>query len=470
MKYTKVDATIIGKLQQLLGSEHVITDPVALEDYAHDETPIYHALPEVAVKPGSTQDVSRIMQLATEYIIPVTPRSGGTSLSAGAVPVHGGIVLSLERMNAIKEIDTNNLMAIVEPGIITEQLGIELAKYDLFFPPDPVSLDSCMIGGNIAECAGGPRAMKYGVTKHYVLGLEVVLPNGKIIRIGGKILKNVTGYNLIDLIIGSEGTLAIVTEATLKLLPLPKVIIDLLVPFTCTEDAVGFTADVLKSDCVPAAIEFMEGEVYRLVAQYLKRELPFAQADAHIIVELDGNNKNQLKTQYDQIGDLALKHGALDVFVGESAQDKKKIWEPRKNTSDALKELTHPVAREDLVVPKDKIPELLQKLKDCAAKYKAQLYAFGHLGDGNIHADFSYSKERNTVREDILGKMRKEVYGITIALGGAITAEHGVGLSKIGYLEMAFSKTELDLMKNIKKMFDPHNILNPGKIFSNLTV
>ncbi len=470
MKYTKVDVTIIGKLQQLLGSEHVITDPVALEDYAHDETPIYHALPEVAVKPGSTQDVSRIMQLATEYIIPVTPRSGGTSLSAGAVPVHGGIVLSLERMNAIKEIDTNNLMAIVEPGIITEQLGIELAKYDLFFPPDPVSLDSCMIGGNIAECAGGPRAMKYGVTKHYVLGLEVVLPNGKIIRIGGKILKNVTGYNLIDLIIGSEGTLAIVTEATLKLLPLPKVIIDLLVPFTCTEDAVGFTADVLKSDCVPAAIEFMEGEVYRLVAQYLKRELPFAQADAHIIVELDGNNKNQLKTQYDQIGDLALKHGALDVFVGESAQDKKKIWEPRKNTSDALKELTHPVAREDLVVPKDKIPELLQKLKDCAAKYKAQLYAFGHLGDGNIHADFSYSKERNTVREDILGKMRKEVYGITIALGGAITAEHGVGLSKIGYLEMAFSKTELDLMKNIKKMFDPHNILNPGKIFSNLTV
>lgn len=467
MKYTKVNAAIITRLSNIVDNENVITDTDALENYAHDETPLYHTLPDVVVRPSTTAEVAEIMKLASEYIIPVTPRSGGTSLSAGAVPVHAGIVLSLERMNRIKEIDTKNLMAVVEPGIITEQLGIELAKHDLFFPPDPVSLDSCMIGGNVGECAGGPRAMKYGVTKHYVLGLEAVLPTGEIMRIGGKLLKNVTGYNLLDLIVGSEGTLAIVTEATLKLLPLPKMVVALLVPFKCTEDAVGFTTDVLKVDCMPAAVEFLEGDVYRLAGQYLERKLPFNEANAHIIVELDGNNTELLRKQYNRIGDIALKHGALDVFVAESAKDKEKVWEPRKKTSDALKTLTNPVAREDLVVPKDKIPVLLQKLKECAAKHEAQLYAFGHLGDGNIHADFAYPKDAH-VNDERLAHMRKEVYEITLELGGAITAEHGVGLSKIRYLEMALSQTELELMRQIKKLFDPQNILNPGKIFTSL--
>ena len=467
MKYTKVNTAIIAELKNIVGQEHVITDKDALENYAHDETPLYHTLPDVVVKPGSTAEVAQTMKLASKYVIPVTPRSGGTSLSAGAVPAHGGIVLSLERMNRIKEIDTQNLMAVVEPGIITEQLGIELAKQNLFFPPDPVSLDSCMIGGNVAECAGGPRAMKYGVTKHYVLGLEAVLPTGDIIRIGGKLLKNVTGYDLLDLIVGSEGTLAIVTEATLRLLPLPRIVVALLVPFKCTEDAVGFTTDVLKIDCLPAAVEFMEGDVYRLAGEYLKRKLPFSEADAHIIVELDGNDTSLLKQQYDRIGDIALKHGALDVFVAESAKDKERVWEPRKKTSDALKTLTNPVAREDLVVPKDKVPVLLERLKECAGKYQARLFAFGHLGDGNIHADFAYPQGK-AVSSDQLERMRTEVYEITLKLGGAITAEHGVGLSKIRYLEMALSKTELEIMKHIKKLFDPQNILNPGKIFTTL--
>lgn len=516
MDYNKVDKKTISSLGQIVGEENIIVDKAALEDYAHDETPLYKSMPDLAVKPGSTEEVSKIMKLANANIIPVTPRSGGTSLSAGAVPIHGGIVLLLERMNKIKEIDKKNMMVIVQPGIITEQLGNELAKHGLFFPPDPVSLDTCMIGGNIAECAGGPRAMKYGVTKNYVLGIEVVLPDGTVQRYGGKLLKNVTGYNIIDLIIGSEGTLAIVTEATLKVLPVPTVIIDLLVPFKCVEDSVNFALDVLRTGLMPAAIEFMEGNVYRIVAKYLKRKLPFEQANAHTIVEIDGNDKEQVRKTYDKIGDIALKYGALDVFVGESTKDKEKIWEPRKNASDALKEMANPVAREDLVVPKDKIPELIKKLKNCVKKYSANLYAFGHLGDGNIHADIGmvdYSDKNIDYRDDHtddkktgrngekgsfevtklgrsekrkeistdkcqsqslrindtekINKMRREIYAITLSLGGAITAEHGIGLSKIEYLEMALDKKQLEIMRSIKKIFDPKNILNPGKIFTN---
>ncbi len=246
MNYNKVDEKIVEKLKSIVGAENVILDKEALENYAHDETPFYKSMPEAAVKPNSTDEVSKIMKLAYEGNLPVTPRGGGTCLSAGAVPIYGGIVLSLERMNRIKEIDKNNLMVVVEPGIINEQLGKELAEHNLFFPPDPVSLDSCTIGGNIAENAGGPRAMKYGVTKNYVTGLEVVFPDGTITKIGGKLLKNVTGYDLLDLIVGSEGTLAIVTEATLRVLPLPIIIIDLLIPFKCVEDACAFAIALLR--------------------------------------------------------------------------------------------------------------------------------------------------------------------------------------------------------------------------------
>ena len=472
MRYNKVNEKIISSLVQIVGKENVIVDKKTLEDYAHDETPLYKSMPDVAVKSGSTEEVSEIMKLASANMIPVTPRGGGTSLSAGAVPIHGGIVLLLERMNKIKEIDKKNMMVIVEPGIITEQLGNELAKHGLFFPPDPVSLDSCMIGGNIAECAGGPRAMKYGVTKNYVLGIEVVLPDSTIQQYGGKLLKNVTGYDIIDLIIGSEGTLAIVTEAILKVLPVPTVIIDLLVPFKCVEDSVNFGIDVMQTGLMPAAIEFMEGDVYRLVAKYLGRNLPFAEANAQIIVELDGNNRELLCKQYDEIGNIALKHGALDVFVGESAKDRERIWEPRKNASDALKDQSKLLAREDLVVPKDKIPELIARLKQCVKQYNAHLYAFGHLGDGNIHSDIAVSDYGDDKKFDYSNKrwineMRRDVYEITLSLGGAITAEHGIGLSKIEYLEMALDKKQLEIMRSIKKIFDPNNILNPGKIFAN---
>jgi glycolate oxidase len=464
MSYSKVTPAVVAHFENIVGNEHVIKDRDELENYAHDETPGYHALPETVVKPGSTSEVARILCAAHEYYIPVTPRSGGTSLSAGAVPACGGIVLSLERMNAIKEIDTTNLVVIVEPGIITEHLDRALAPHGLFFPPDPVSLDSCMIGGNVAECAGGPRAMKYGVTKNYVLGMEAVLADGTIQRYGGKLLKNVTGYDMMALIIGSEGTLAIVTEVTLRVLPRPQIIVDLLIPFACVNDAVTFAIDVLKQGLTPACIEFMEGDVYRMVAQYLKQTLPNAQADAQIIVEIDGNDKEYVKRQYDMIGDCALKSGALDVLVGESTAERTRIWEPRKKASDALKEVATPVAREDLVVPKSAIPELIDKLKKCALHYNAHMYAFGHLGDGNIHADVGIEKGKTMTSEDI-SALREEIYRITVGLGGTITAEHGIGLSKTAFLSLALDPGQIALMRKIKHIFDPHNILNPGKIF-----
>ena len=464
MHYGTVDETIITQLRDIVGASNVITGTEALEEYAHDETPLYSAIPDVAVKPTSTDQVSNVVKLAFEHCIPVTPRGGGTCLSAGAVPIHGGIVLSLENMNKVKDVDSENMMAVVETGIVTEQFGKELAKHDLFFPPDPVSLDSCTIGGNIAECAGGPRAMKYGVTRNYVTGIVFVLPDGTVSRIGGKLLKNVTGYDLINLIIGSEGTLAIVTEATIRVLPLPKIIVDLLIPFMSVEDATTFAIAVQRTGFMPAAIEFMDGDVIKEVAKYRGRKIPHMDAGAHTIVEIDGDEKDRVSKTYDQIGDIALKHGALDVLVGEGPKDRERIWEPRKNIGDTLKELTKNVAREDLVVPKKQIPLLISRLKDCVGKYDATVYTFGHLGDGNIHADVSIDKNAELTDTQI-DKMRREIYEITISLGGAITAEHGVGLSKVSYISMALDKKQIEIMQKIKKVFDPKNILNPGKIF-----
>jgi len=306
--------------------------------------------------------------------------------------------------------------------------------------------------------------MKYGVTRNYVTGVVVVLPDGTILRLGGKLLKNVTGYDLINLIIGSEGTLAIVTEATIRVLPLPEVVVDLLVPFTCVEDATDFTIEILQTGLMPAAIEFMEGDIVRMVSKYLGRNIPFSEANAHTIVEVDGDNKERIRNKYDRIGEIAMKHGALDVLVGESARDRERLWEPRKKIGDTLKELTKNVAREDLVVPKKQIPSLISKLKACVRKYSATVYAFGHLGDGNIHADVSVEKTMDISNSNI-EKMRREIYEITISLGGTITAEHGIGLSKIPYLDIALDEKEIDLMRKIKEVFDPKNILNPGKIF-----
>ncbi len=464
MTYKKIDKEILKKLNEILDPDRIIQDPATLENYSHDETPFYSSMPEIVLKPETTKEISEIVKLAYNYNIPITPRGGGTSLSAGAVPLSGGIVLSFERMNKIKEIDQKNLMVVTEPGIITGKLDQELKKYNLCFPPDPVSRDSCTIGGNIAECAGGPRAMKYGVTRNYVIGLEIVTANGEIINLGGKLLKNVTGYDLLNLIVGSEGTLAIVSRAILKLLPRPRVVVDLLIPFPSVNSAVEFAISTISQSPAVAAIEFIEGDVLKLLNKYLKKDLPYPQADAHLIVEIDGDCQAEVRRIYENVGDIALKNGALDVLVAEGEKDKERIWEPRKNIGDALKEMTKNIAREDLVVPKNMVPQLIKDLKTILKPYDARLYAFGHLGDGNIHTDIGIEKNKNITRKEV-GEIRKIVYKTAIKLGGTITAEHGIGLSKIAYLPMALTTSQIRLMKQIKKLFDPKNILNPGKIF-----
>jgi len=288
----RLDSEIINSLVDIVGKDNVLVARESLEPYSHDETPGLSHFPDVVVKPKTAEEISKIMRLANDEEVPVTPRAGGTGLSGGAVPWLGGILMSFERMNRIKEIDTKNAMAVVESGVIVQNLEEEAAKYGLFYPPDPASLDSCMIAGNVAECAGGARAFKYGVTRNYVKGMEVVLPQGEIIKLGGKLIKNVTGYSLVDLIVGSEGTLAIVTEVILKLLPLPEAKIDLLIPFDSIEQAVNTAMKIIKSGIVPATIEFMEREAIKASERYLEKKTPFSEAEVHILVELDGKKEN----------------------------------------------------------------------------------------------------------------------------------------------------------------------------------
>lgn len=477
MVYAQVDTKTVEQLTSIVGPEFVDVDPIKLDNFGHDETPLYHTTPEVVVHPVNTHQVAQIMKLAYDRIIPVTPRGGGTNLSGGAVPLHRGIVLSLDRMNRVKEIDTENLMVITEPGVITAELEKKLSSSKLFFPPDPVSLESCTIGGNVAECAGGPRAMKYGVTKNYVTGLEVVLPNGEILRLGGRLLKNVTGYDLIDLFVGSEGTLGIVTEITLEVLPLPEVTVDLLIPFDHIFHAVKFTGEILRQGAAPTAVEYMDGNAVRLTARFLEKSVPFNQAGGTVIVELDGNDPQEVQRRYEKVGAAALALGVDDVLVGDNGPDREKIWEPRKKIGEALKSMTRLLCREDLVVPKNQIPQLIEKLRVRAGDYQADLYAFGHLGDGNIHTDLVVNNDGKNGREpksihnakmfnpEMVMKLRRDIYQITLDLGGMITAEHGVGLAKKDFLTLALNHSVTEKMQQIKKIFDPKNILNPGKIF-----
>ncbi len=461
--FNKVTPKIIEILRKIAGPENCLTEPEKIEDYSHDETPLYKTMPEIVVKVSRTREISEIMKLANNELIPVTPRAGGTGLSGGAIPVFGGIIISFERMNKIKEVDEENLMVVVEPGVITGDLGKELEKYNLFFPPDPISLDSCCIGGNIAECAGGPKAVKYGVVRNYISGLEVVLPNGHTTRLSGKLLKNVVGYSLMDLIVGSEGTLAVITEATLKLLPLPRARVDLLIPFKKVEEASVFAAQVVRAGILPSTMELMDGEVVRNVEKFLGRPVPFSNAGVHLIVQLDGDNIEEIRKSYEKVGEIALNSEALDVLVAEDRPNQEKIWEPRKKTGEILKALGKKiVAREDLVVPRNKIPDLINQLKAIEDTYKIKLFAFGHMGDGNIHTDML---AQDGFDQGNLRRLSEHVYQITLSLGGTITAEHGIGLIKKSYLHLALDPVQIEIMKSLKKAFDPNNILNPGKIF-----
>ncbi len=463
--YNKVDGRIVEALRAIAGAEDVLVDAEALELYAHDETVGLRAEPEVVVRATSAEQVAAIMRLAQRERIPVTPRGAGQGLSGGAVPTCGGIVLSLERMNHIVEIDRENLMVTVEPGVITGDLHRAVEAEGLFYPPDPASLDSCSIGGNIAEDAGGPRAVKYGVTRDYVVGLEAVLPSGEIVRCGGKLVKDVAGYNLVQLLVGSEGTLAVVTQAILRLLPLPPLRVDLLVPYDDLQAAADTVSDIIAHRIVPTTIEFMERDAFLSSERLLGKEVPYHDAAAHLLIQLDGNHQAALDVEYELVGDICLGHGARDVLVAKDRATRDRLWEARRKIIEALKQESPVNHMEDVSVPRAAIPALLRGIGEIARRYQVRMVNFGHAGDGNVHVNVLRDALPAERWEAVVAAVNEEVYRLALALGGTITGEHGIGATRRRFLPVALGEAPVALMRGIKAAFDPNGILNPGKIF-----
>jgi glycolate oxidase len=463
--YRQVDDATIKALRGLVGDENVLVGGQEMEAYSHDETVGLQATPEVAVKVTSAEQVSHILKLAQCRRIPVTPRGAGYGLSGGAVATMGGIVLSTEKMNRVLEIDRENLMVTVEPGLITGDLHRAVEAEGLFYPPDPASLDSCSIGGNVAEGAGGPRAVKYGTTKDYVCGLEAVLPSGKIITNGGKVVKNVTGYNLIQLLIGSEGTLAIVTKIILRLLPLPKTQIDLLVPFDSFQAAADTVSDIIAHRILPTTMEFMERDSMQAVERLLEKEVPFSDAAAQLLVQLDGNIPEAVQADMEVVGDLCLEHGARDVLVAQDRPTRERLWEARRMIIDALNHESPVNHMEDVVVPRARIPQLLGGMREIAELKRVRIISFGHAGDGNVHVNILKDNVPDQRWELLVPDVTEEIYRLTLSLGGTLTGEHGIGATRRKYLSLALDEDQVNIMRGIKNVFDPNHILNPGKIF-----
>lgn len=459
-----MDPAALAELKRLLPPDRIRDDAEAVRKYGSDETEDLHFPPDLVVLPRSTREVSRVLAFCDERRVPVTPRGAGTGLSGGALPVHGGVVLSLEKMDRILEIDRENLFAVVEPGVVTQTLQEAAEKAGLFYPPDPASRSTCLIGGNIAHNAGGPRALKYGVTKDYVYGLEAVLPSGEVIRTGGKLLKNVAGYNLTQLLVGSEGTLAVVTQATLKLVPLPRCRRTLLAPFPDVAAAARTVARIFQRGVTPCALEFMERAAVAAAEERKGRKFPGGDAPALLLVELDGMHEAPLDAEAETVCAVCLEEGAADVLVAETREKRESVWDLRRSIGEAVKRIS-PYRELDCVVPRARLPELMSAIRETTAAHGLTAVSYGHAGDGNIHV--------NVLRRDMdparwktaLPAATRDLFERVIALGGTITGEHGVGYVQRDYLGMALGEARLALLARLKRQFDPNGILNPGKIW-----
>ncbi len=464
MQYNKLTPALLNRLAEIVGEEAVLTDEDAKALHSRDETEDFSFPPEAIVKPSTVGEVAEILKLANSHRIPVTPRGGGTGLSGGALPVYGGIVLSMERFKRIIEIDEKNFQAVVEPGVITQVFQEECEKRGLYYPPDPSSRGSSQLGGNLAECAGGPRAVKYGVTKDYVLGLEAVLPTGEIINTGGHVLKNVSGYNLTQLLIGSEGTLGVITKIIFRLIPLPRARKVLLVAFSSLEDAVASVATIFQRGVTPSALEFMERAAVRAAETQLGKKFPNGEAEAQLLIEVDGNYDETLVRDIEVIADVVEQHHALDVLLAEDRQKIEDVWALRRSMGEAVKKIST-YKEEDTVVPRAALPKLIRGVKDICGKYGITSICYGHAGDGNVHVNILKDKMDDAAWARHLDTAIREIFHLTVSLGGTISGEHGIGYSQKAYLPIALSPVDLKLMREIKRTFDPHNILNPGKIF-----
>ncbi|MCL4872890.1 FAD-binding protein [bacterium] len=426
--------------------------------YSYDATNTLHQ-PDAVVFPSGPEEVSLILKMANSEGFPVIPRGAGTGFSGGSLPVEGGVVISFERMRKILEIDTENLVAVVEPGVVTWDLQQKAEKLGLFYPPDPSSLKFSTIGGNIAECAGGPRAVKYGVTRDYVLGLEAVLPTGEIINTGVRTAKGVVGYDLTRLLVGSEGTLGIVTKAVLKLLPLPEATVTMLSLFSDMRDAARATSAIIKSRIIPSTLEIMDSVSIKCVEGFAKTGLP--DAGALLLIEVDGH-RAAVDAEAEAVRKVCLESGAKEFRRAADKDEVKDLWKARRAVSAALYKARPGKINEDIVVPRSRIPELVEGLRGISERYGVLIASFGHAGDGNIHVNIMHDKE--TQAEAALSAA-EDVFRLALSLGGTISGEHGVGLSKARYLDMELKPEAIAAMRKIKEAFDPRGILNPGKIF-----
>ncbi len=464
--YGAISKELIEQFTLILEEEWVERDPELLARYSHDETEDLRFLPELGLSPRTPEQISEILALCNKHRIPVTPRGAGTGLSGGAIPVRGGVVISTWRMNDILEIDPRNMMVITEPGVITQELQEEVQKFNLYYPPDPASKGSCFIGGNVAENSGGPRAVKYGVVKDWVLNLEVVLPNGEIIWTGANTLKNSTGYNLTQLFVGSEGTLGIITKVVLRLIPYPPQRITLLAPFRRMRKAMEAVSAIFMKGLNPSALEFMERDAIVMAMEFAGRgSLPMDEkTEAHLLIEVDGFNMDLLYEDCEKISEILSDFDVGEILIADNEKDKEALWHLRSRVAEAVK--AHSVYKEeDTVVPRAFLPELIDKVKEIGNKYGFRSICYGHAGDGNLHVNILKGNLSEDFWNDGLREALRELFTEVRKLGGTISGEHGIGLVQKEFLPLVFSPAEIAAMKNIKKIFDPGNILNPGKIF-----
>ncbi len=467
--YAPVNPEIVTELTRIVGERNVIVDADKLEPYSHDEIPEhrYAHMPEVVVRPETTGQVAAVLKLANRERVPVTPRGAGSGLSGGAVPVCGGIVLATDRLNRILDVDLDNLTITVEPGVVTNEINEHLREHGLFYAGYPMSLETCYIGGNVAENAGGGKAVKYGVTSRYVLGLEVVTPAGEVVSLGGKLVKDVTGYNLIQLMLGSEGTLGVFTGITLKLLPLPRSSVDLLVLFHTTEEAIAAVPRIMTGGgIIPTAIEFMDQLAVRHACEYLNETLPYRDAGAMLLITIDGADEDQVASQYEAVGEQCLSAGAIECYVADNATTSERCWRVRRNIGEAFALVTDRQSSEDLVVPIAAIPKLVVGMGRLSEKYDVLIPCYGHAGDGNMHTRILKNPDWSDEQwEQTLPEILRDLYTLTGELGGRISGEHGIGHKRKPYMPLVVQPEYIEMMRSVKRALDPNNILNPGKIF-----
>ncbi|RXT13530.1 FAD-binding oxidoreductase [Ammoniphilus sp. CFH 90114] len=453
-----------NKFIAIVGSKYFLDSPNELYAYSYDATPIYQSMPDAVIMPETTQEVSAILKLANEHLIPIVPRGSGTNLAGGTIPVEGGIVLNMNRFNKIYEIDQKNLTATIGTGVVTSDLHKAVEAVGLFYPPDPGSMRISTVGGNMAQCAGGMRGLKYGVTKDYIMGLEYVLPSGEVLRSGGKNVKDVAGYDMTRLMVGSEGTLGVITEITVKLVPLPETKRTLVAYYRNLVDAARTVEKVISSKIIPATMEFMDQSTMKVVDDFAKLGLPL-EMKSMLLIEQDGS-EDQVVRDIERIAEIARQEGAAIVEVARTPEEGAKLLAARRSALAALSRLRPTTILEDATVPRSRLAEIVEEVERVAEKYQVQICTFGHAGDGNLHPT-CMTDERNKEEIHRVEQAFDEIFHAAIRMGGTITGEHGVGMAKMNYLSLKVGDGGIELMKRLKAAFDPNNIMNPGKMFAN---